>query len=311
MREGGLTVRAPAGLEGPARAAAKIASRALPRIAGRLQLPVPKEITIILARGGRQVPPDLEAAMPAWAAGVAFPFRGVLVVRLDRLSSFSPGGTLRVVLEHELVHLVMGEAGRETFRKLPWWFHEGTAQVLSGLPFFAQEADLGALVQGNRLPLLKDLGRGESPSRRATDLAYQEAFSFCSFLEDRLGDDVFARVVRAQERAPDFDKAFLSATGFSYISLEAHWRSVLLAEPWATIQLIAGNFFLILLALSLPLVGLALMRRFKRDEEIERAWEEEGAHGEEEEEKSWDNGGPPWDSFPPPGDLEDPEDEEP
>ncbi|HHI68217.1 MAG TPA: hypothetical protein ENJ97_02715, partial [Planctomycetes bacterium] len=143
---------------------------------------------------------------------MAFPFRRVLVVRLDRLS-FVPGGSLRVVLRHELVHLVMGALGPEVFRKLPWWFHEGTAQVLSGLPFFSQSEDLGALVQLDLLPYLKDLGAQENSSRRATDLAYQAAFSFASFLEDRLGDDVFARIVKAQKKAPDFNRAFLQATG--------------------------------------------------------------------------------------------------
>ncbi len=238
--------------------------------------------------------------MPRWAAGVAFPFRKVLVVRLDRLS-FVPGGSFQVVLRHELVHLVMGALGPEVFRKLPWWFHEGTAQVLSGLPFFSQREDLGALVQLDLLPYLKDVGAEEDSSRRATDLAYQEAFSFASFLEDRLGDDVFARIARAQEKAPDFNLAFLHATGFSYITLETQWRTLLLSQPWATIQEIAGEFFLLLLALSLPLVGLALMRRFKREEEIEKAWEEE----EKEEEETGE-----FRDFLDQEDLEDPDREE-
>ena len=252
----------------------EIAGDGTAEIARRLELPAPKKITIILAKKASQVPPELAPLMPRWAAGVAFPFRRVLVVRLDRLS-FAPGGSFHVVLRHELVHLVMGALGPETFRKLPWWFHEGTAQVLSGLPFFSQEEDLGALIQLDILPYLKDLGKEEDRGSRATDLAYLAAFSFASFLEDRLGDDVFARIAKAQRKAPDFNRAFLDATGFSYVTMEAQWRTLLLSQPWATIQEIASEFFLLLLVLSLPLVGLALMRRFKREEEIEKAWEEE------------------------------------
>ncbi len=247
-------------------------------------------MTIYLARKESQVPSRLAPLMPRWAAGVAFPFRKVLVIRLDRLT-FVPGGSLQVVLRHELVHLVMGALGPLAFRKLPWWFHEGTAQVLSGLPFFSQKEDLGALVQLNLLPYLKDLGADEDSTQRATDLAYQEAFSFASFLEDRLGDDVFAQIVKAQEKAPDFNLAFLDATGFSYITLETQWRELLLSRPWATIQELAGDFFLLLLALSLPLVGLALMRRFKREEEIEQAWkEEEESSRNFPEERDWQEG---------------------
>ena len=310
----GITVRASPGAEEAARQALKLASRDLPRIARRLELPVPKEVTIIIARRASQVPPGLASSMPPWAAGGAFPFRRVLVVRLDRLS-LAPGGSFQVVLRHELVHLVMGGAGPETFRKLPWWFHEGTAQLLSGLPFFAQEEDLGLLVKLNLLPYLDELGSGEDQGRRAPDLAYQAAFSFASFLEDRLGEDVFARILRAQEKAPDFDKAFLRATGLSYISLEAQWRALLLSRPWATIQKIAGEFFLILLVLSLPLVGLALRRRFQREEEIERAWKEEEEF-EEAPAKEGPEGFPagsaleiPWEESPWEGPPEDEEDE--
>jgi hypothetical protein len=205
---------------------------------------------------------------------VAFPFRQILVIRLDRLS-LDPGNSFRTVLEHELVHLAMGELDPATHGRIPWWFHEGVAQMLTGTPLIERTADLADLARQGRLRLLAQLGRDETRSRRATDLAYQEAYSFARFLEDRFGPRVFARILQALRERTTMDRAVIAATGFSYITLESRWKELLSSGPWATMQRLAQQFFLVLLILALPLVVLALRRRFRREDEIEARWEEQ------------------------------------
>lgn len=250
-------------------------------------------MSILLARSAEDLPAEVAGAMPEWAAGLAFPGRGLLAVRLDRLNSH-PGGSLSVVVAHELVHLAMGLLPGEHFAKLPWWFHEGVAQYLSDRPYFEHEADLASLAAADRLRDLDRLGGEERLDRRATDLAYQQAWSFARFLADRCGRDVFARILAALAERPDFNLAFLEATGRSYVSLEAQWKALLLGAPGATMLQLAQQFFLILLVFALPLVALALIRRFRREEEIEARWQaeeradagtdaEEAAQGEDPE----------------------------
>lgn len=245
----------------------------MPRLADRLGLPLPAEGTLYLARREEHLPGELARAMPRWAAGLTFPFRRILIVRLDRLNSpVFPGG-FREVVCHELVHLVMGGMEREAFYRLHWWFHEGTAQVLSSSRLFLREAELGDLAAAGRLRSIERLGIEENPSRRATDLAYQEAYSFAAFLEDRLGEEVFARIIAAAAGAKDFNQAFLAATGRSYVTLEEEWKELLIARPRATIARLARDFFWFLLVLSIPLVVLALRRRWRRDRRLEESWE--------------------------------------
>ena len=259
----------------------------MPRLAARLELTPPREGTIYLARRDDQLPPELARAMPRWAAGLTFPFRRIIIVRLDRLNSPAFPGGFREVVRHELVHLVMGGMEREAFYRLQWWFHEGTAQVLSSSRLFLREAELGDLAAAGRLRSIERLGIEENPSRRATDLAYQEAYSFADYLEGRLGERVFARIIAAAAGAEDFNQAFLVGTGYSYITLEEEWKELLISRPRATIARLAQDFFWFLLVLSVPLVVLALRRRWRRDRRLEETWErqefgERPAGGDEE-----------------------------
>src|SRR5262249_12695472 len=136
---GRVTVRAERGADGALPAIAARADRALAESAADLPgLPVPAHVEV---RGVRDAADLARAAPPgrgarAWAAGVAFPDLGVVVVALHR------GGDVLDVAgttAHEMAHLALGAAfgaagtaapnGSVTRGgpRAPRWLHEGFA----------------------------------------------------------------------------------------------------------------------------------------------------------------------------------------
>ncbi|MCK5738251.1 hypothetical protein KAH55_03680, partial [bacterium] len=58
-------------------------------------------------------------------------------------------------------------------------------------------------------------------------LAYQQSFSFVSYLQKKLGEDVFAIIVPALANGRDLDEIFKTKFATSMAVLEIDWRNTL------------------------------------------------------------------------------------
>lgn len=227
---GRLRVSAEAGLGRDARRIADRAERSLARIEADLDgLPRPAVIDVRLVRDGA----DLAAAAPEgrgaprWAAGVAYPDVGVVVLALGRRGQRFD---LDKTLDHELAHLALGAA----VPTAPRWLHEGFAWQ------HAQELDLGRVETltgmawfGGVIPL-EDLAWSFPAEEAPASRAYAESYDFVGYLAHRgryvdTDDDgdryPFRDFLHALAAGKSPDDAARAAFGADLTELFAEWKA--------------------------------------------------------------------------------------
>ncbi|HTJ41115.1 MAG TPA: hypothetical protein VL463_03440 [Kofleriaceae bacterium] len=281
---GRITVRAEAGLDARVTALAAHADHALADAASDLDgLAVPGHVEVRLVRDAR----DLARAAPRgrgapeWAAGVAYPDLGVVVVALAR------GGDpldLDGTTSHEMAHLALGAALGD---RAPHWLHEGFAWQHSPTDFGDSRVTtlVGMTWFGSTIPL-DELDRsfpaGELPASRA----YAESYELVQFLAERgrwddqsdHGDRVpFRKFLRNLAHGEDLDLAAKHAFGRPMSSLFDEWESDLKNRYlWVPVEL----FGLLLWLVAALLLVLAWRRRKRQRKIILDAWarQEAAAH---------------------------------
>ncbi|MBK9030864.1 MAG: hypothetical protein IPL61_05905 [Myxococcales bacterium] len=225
-----IVVRAEAGLERAAARAADRAERSLAKIQDDLSdLPRPTTIEIRIVADSADLagaaPPGRGA--PRWAAGVAYPDVGVLVLAVGR------GGArhdLDKTLDHELAHLALGAA----VPRAPRWLHEGFAwQHAEDLDFARIETLAGMAWFGSVIPLEELEWRfpaAEAPASRA----YAESYDLVGYLAHRgryveRDDDgdryPFQEFLRALGQGKSLDEAAVFGFGVPMDELFHEWKS--------------------------------------------------------------------------------------
>jgi hypothetical protein len=227
-----------------------------------------------------------------WAAAVAFPQKGAILVNLGRLDLRND---LYTTLKHECVHLVLGREERRAGRRLPLWFHEGVAQWICGRLFAGTRDEFLVAARAGKLPPLAAL-EGAFPSEGPwVRIAYAQAEAYVTHLErDRPGtaSAILARFARGMT----FDEAFRDARGESTTDAEARWRRELSGGPpflavWLTDN--PGALWILLFTFGAFITVIGFLRLRKRRRELMRRWdaEEGGEDGEGwngDTEEGWD-----------------------
>jgi hypothetical protein len=278
----GVVVRAEAGMEGLAKDIVQVAPEMLERIAEDLpSLPRPETVEIRLVKRSR----DLGRAAPAgrgaphWAAGVAYPDMGVVVVAYRQDGE---AFDVESVVAHELAHLALGAALRG---RAPRWLNEGFAYLHSSDWSFARMRTLtGMAWSGNVIPLY-ELDRSFPAEENAANRAYAQSYDLVAFM---------AR--RGRYRDPDDDgdrwpfRMFLAelATGASLddAARRAYNASMReLADEWVAdlksryLLLPAGMVGLGVWVLAAILLVIGYIRRKRINRRTLARWEiEEAAH---------------------------------
>ena len=178
---GPLRVSAEAGLDRDARRVADRAERSLTRITADLpDLPRPAVIDVRIVRDSADLAdaaPEGRGA-PRWAAGVAYPDVGVVVLALGR------GGQrfdVDKTLDHELAHLALGAA----VPGAPRWLHEGFAwQHAEDLDAARIETLAGMAWFGSVIPI-EELEYGFPAAEAPASRAYAESYDFVGYLAHR------------------------------------------------------------------------------------------------------------------------------
>jgi hypothetical protein len=227
---GRVVVRAEAGLDDRAREIAARADAELTAIGEDLAgLPVPEraEIRIVEQSSDMSRAAPAGAGVPRWAAGIAFPEDGVVVV-----AEWNGGNKLDVdgTVDHELAHLALGAALGD---RAPRWLHEGFAyQYSKDWSWDRGETLAGMAWFGSVIPLDQlDIGfpAEELPASRA----YAESYDFVTFLArrgrfDDASDDgdryPFRRFLAEVARTGDVNAASTLAYGRPLGSLFDEWR---------------------------------------------------------------------------------------
>lgn len=164
-----------------------------------------------------------------WASGVALLQQRRIVLRTNKaLPVHNPW---QATLKHELVHLVLGAYEQEVAKTLPWWFHEGLAEALSGQGHLDTPAmDISLQSYRHQLPPLSELDKGlrNRTSTQQIALDYALSRSFCAYLEQNYGTAIYRKILQAFRYPPlSFREAISFATQRPFSQLENEWKSSL------------------------------------------------------------------------------------
>jgi hypothetical protein len=264
-----VRVHADPGDAATARRVAKHADQALPEIARTLGLSTGRTVDLYVAPDQAWFSGQQPGRVPAWADATAWPSRGLVYLRPDRLRG-NPTETLETVLEHELTHIVLGRAFLP--REVPHWLQEGTAQVVAGEYKLDDLDAIGAGLLGDGLlPLGQLVARFPADPHEAS-LAYAQSAHFVSWLGATYGKEALPTVITGLRQGRSVEASLVEATGRSFSQLDAEWQATLSQSGLWLKPLVSDTVFF---TLGAALIVAAMVRVRKRNRERLARWEEE------------------------------------
>lgn len=259
----------------------RVAERALSAAERALEHRMSRTVDVTVAASVDEVPPEVRGAFHAWTVGIALPGRARIWIASDRLRA-EPPDDLRSVLEHELVHVVLGDLEVELSggkRRLPLWLHEGLAQyVAESIYLGGSEKIVWFRARTDRLLSWTELSKAFPADHEETVAAYAQSYSFIAFLARAIGMRTVLQSLRdyLSGKAENLDLALAALEpGTSYTHLTGDWvEDVKLGR--GLIFLLKTNCFNILIVLAVPLLAIVLYKRFHREKRAAarlEAWE--------------------------------------
>jgi hypothetical protein len=137
---------------------------------------------------------------------------------------------VRIVVPHELTHIVFDTAVENPYHYPPRWLNEGVAVYLSeGYTASDRSATESAARDGHLMPLLALGGQFPSSAERFS-LAYSESVSAVDFLVREKGVEALLALVNRYADGVTDDEAFETAVGTDLAGFEAAWLADLGAD---------------------------------------------------------------------------------
>lgn len=272
LRNSGVTVYFQERDEKFARVALEAAVEALPTLEVALleTPPRPKErrpITIQIVRTMAELNRLVGQPMKPWTQGVALPGRRIVVQTLAPV-------TMRVVVAHELTHVLLEEVAERLDVEPPRWLHEGLAK-LSTEDFSHNDREvLGQAVRERRLIRLADLEAAFRGNREQVALAYAQSYTLVRYLYELQPGGGLGDFLENLALTNDVNRALLRTYGKTAPELEAAWlqqvRDEYRGHGW---DLVTESLIFGAMALLFVVVYLISLRR--RREIRERLQEED------------------------------------
>lgn len=167
----------------------------------------------------------------------------IALCRWNRLMITTPravvfGYSWRDTLSHELTHLIIGGASKNT---VPIWLHEGIAKFAEtawradpglGITVDQQERLREAAKKGTLVPFEKmHPSMAKLPTQEMTSLAFAEVFTFIEFLVERKGWASMRKVLKEMSNGMSDAEAIEAVHGQSLAKLEKVWKRTLPKRP--------------------------------------------------------------------------------
>ncbi|MBU1274214.1 MAG: hypothetical protein KJ720_02465 [Proteobacteria bacterium] len=193
---------------------------------------------------------------PRWAAGLALPGQGLIVLRSPR--QLGDPEQFRYLLIHELTHLYLAAGLRG--RRAPLWLEEGLAMRLSGEGGWTRAATMTGGVLGSGLLPMDDLEHRFPPQAHQAALAYAQSYYLIIWLQNEFGPQALPGIIKGLSQGRPLTAALMQATGLSMAGIEERFTDDMHSRfSWIAV-LGTGGVLWALLALG-AMVGLVLRRR--------------------------------------------------
>jgi hypothetical protein len=261
---------------------AAVARSALIEAEQRLRHQARGPVRVVLVRTAGDLDPDVRSSFEPWTVALARLDRGDVHCVGDRIGG-EPANDLYSVLLHEMVHVVLGDLERLLAggqRRLPRWLHEGLAQDLAGSFLLGgDESAVEFAARTDRLVPWGELADGFPRDTGEARAAYAQSASFLAFLRRTIGFDPIRRAIDSYLRgdAESLDVA-LDRQGFGSFTLRTADWIIDLKSPWRVVASLGRSCSSVVLVLAIPLLGLVLYKRFRREKRALarlEAWEAE------------------------------------
>ena len=205
-----------------AQAAALVADRIAAEAEQSLGLRLPGMIELRIAgtRARFDALQPAGAQAPLWAAGMAFPRLGLIVVLHTGHDAFAQ------TLRHEISHLLLGRLFGAR-HKVPVWLHEGLAMAEARQWSMSRLATMTGAVLTDQLLPMDQLAQAFPRDVRDAEVAYCQSFYFISFLKGEFGEQAFQRFLERYGATGDFSRAVIDVYGMSWSRLTARWQRYL------------------------------------------------------------------------------------
>ena len=243
-----------------------------------LGLPWLGEYSIVLARNKDEfvrLQPTIRPA-PEWAGALTYPSLGMVLIMTP--GAMETGGTRYwSLLQHEMAHLLLGDAESRHNTRLPRWFQEGIATYVSGEMNLARLLQLGWAQATGATPDFRQLEFSFPDQPSHAGAAYARSYLFIKYLSQRFGEDAVARLIEESFQggginagvtaAFDVSLAELLAGFDQYARVKATWIPVITstATIWGFVTLL---FFVTWFRKKIQ--GLRTVQQWDREEEEER-----------------------------------------
>ncbi|MFH2124901.1 MAG: hypothetical protein ABIK12_00185 [Pseudomonadota bacterium] len=196
---------------------------------------------------------------PRWAAGLALPGRGLIVLRSPR--QLGDPEQFRHLLIHEMLHLYLA-AGLKG-RRAPLWLEEGLAMHVSGEGGWGRAASMAGGVLGMGLIPLSELEEKFPAQAQQAALAYAQSYYLISWLQNEFGPQTVAKIIKGLSQGRPLTAALRQTTGLSLAVLEERFSDDMHSRfSWIAV-LGTGGALWALVALG-AMVGLVARRRRQR-----------------------------------------------
>ncbi|MFK7926655.1 MAG: hypothetical protein AB8H79_00590 [Myxococcota bacterium] len=254
-----VAVHGPAKHEGLMRSLVDHADTSVPVLAERLMMPIGPPIDIFLSSTDAQFRQVQPGVPPAWADATAYPALGAVYLRAPAARRGTE--SLEQVLDHELVHIVVGRAFAP--ERPPTWLQEGLAQFHAEQHDFEDLRTLAGAAMFGPIPL-DELERAFPENPHAAGLAYAESVDFLVWMEAQYGRKSVPTLVAAMRDGHSLADAVRMATGEPLYRIDAEWQDRFsFTSPIAWTALASSDWIWLLSAL-LGLVAMFVVRRRQR-----------------------------------------------
>lgn len=167
----------------------------------------------------------------------------IALCRWNRLMATTPravvfGYSWRDTLAHELTHLIIGGASKNT---VPIWLHEGIAKFAEtawrgepggGISVEQQEKLRAAAKKNTLIPFEKmHPSMAKLPTQEQTSLAFSEVFTFIEYLVEQKGWAGMRKVLTLMAAGKSDAEAIEAVHGAPLKTMERRWKATLATRP--------------------------------------------------------------------------------
>lgn len=249
-----------------------VSDKVFPKMEKDFGITLSERVTVFLISDLKEHPslPFLDAE-PEWASGSAYPSDYLMVIRTNKLGKY-PELDISSVFVHELSHIFLHHALKDSPVFVPSWFNEGIAMLEARKWGMRDSYELAStLIIGHYIPLRDLRGRFPRESYEARR-AYVESFSFLTYLAENYGEPLIWLLISKMKEGQDFDNSFFIVFGEELRRVEEKWISQV--TFWYRWIPVATSSITLWIGVTLLFI-FGYVRKKSRAKKILERWDEE------------------------------------